>query len=729
MRKNLFLILLGLILGNLSFIYLESFNIFLFLLFLILGFFFIKNDLAYIFIALSLGFSLSSLSFSSYKLEKFDTLDLDLTIIDKDTRKGYNNYTVKAYNKEYDIDEKSIFTEDKNFEIGDRLRTKAKISYPKKNTNPYLFNYRSYLLTKKIKSSLKLIDYEKIGKSNSFLLKAKKNFKDYINKVFDKNLSQNSSKFVKAVILSENYENDGLKSLGLSHILSISGLHIDLIIGFILIILINIGLSYKYSYPLSLGLCLFYGYLIGFPFSVIRVLIFHFLSFLAFILKKGRDEKKNIMVSLILILIINPFAILSQGLILSFLAGFAIYVIYPKFRKDNSYIKNKLKFIGTIQLVMFPALAHFYGSFNLLSIFANFIIVPVFEISIYLMFSISLTYFFLGKFLRPVFLILDFLIKSITYMANFLASFDIFTINFAKESILISIYLIVLLFIFLNMKKTKLLRHFLILSSFIVIFSIVKTKTRPITFSMLDIGQGDCFILEDGKDIYLFDAGEISFKDYSSSKKVLIPYLKARGVKTISGVFISHEDKDHSGGLSKLSKEFEIKNVYTNKPSKDLFKNYNTKVLKDNDRLIKNDIVIDILKNFDGEKNDQSMPVLISINNFKILTMGDLPKDKEDLVAKKAHILKISHHGSKNSTSKCLVKKVDPKIALISSGKNNPHGHPHREVLENLKDVKIYNSKDDGFVEIKFYKNKIRVKKFVKEGFFRWIINPLWKIS
>src|SRR5690625_4751744 len=149
MRKKLFLILLGLILGIIGFIYLESFNIFLFLSFLILGIVFFKNDLAYLFIALSLGFILSSLSFSSYKLEKFDQIDLDLTIRDKDLRDSYKIYTVRARNRKYKIDEKSIFTSDKDFEIGDRIMIKAKVSYPKKNTNPYLFNYRSYLLTKK----------------------------------------------------------------------------------------------------------------------------------------------------------------------------------------------------------------------------------------------------------------------------------------------------------------------------------------------------------------------------------------------------------------------------------------------------------------------------------------------------------------------------------------------------------------------------------------------------
>lgn len=65
----------------------------------------------------------------------------------------------------------------------------------------------------------------------------------------------------------------------------------------------------------------------------------------------------------------------------------------------------------------------------------------------------------------------------------------------------------------------------------IVIFSIVKDKNKPISYQMLDIGQGDFFILEDKGDFYLFDCGEVSYKNYSSTEKIAIAFLKAKGVK------------------------------------------------------------------------------------------------------------------------------------------------------------------------------------------------------
>ena len=121
------------------------------------------------------------------------------------------------------------------------------------------------------------------------------------------------------------------------------------------------------------------------------------------------------------------------------------------------------------------------------------------------------------------------------------------------------------------------------------------------------------------------------------------------------------------------------------------------------------------------------MPLLIRINNFKILTMGDLPGEFEEKVARDIDILKVSHHGSKYSTSKKFVKLTSPKVALISSGRKNSYGHPSKEVLENLKNIRTYNTQVDGFCEIDFYKNSFKVKKYVKGGFFRWIIRNLWQ--
>ena len=325
-----------------------------------------------------------------------------------------------------------------------------------------------------------------------------------------------------------------------------------------------------------------------------------------------------------------------------------------------------------------------------------------------------------GGLLAGFFFILDFLIKSIMDIAYFLSNFTIFGLDFPKESILISFYYLILLYILVKLKNKKLrAKNFWAISMIIVIFSIVKDRNKPISYQMLDIGQGDFFILEDKGDFYLFDCGEVSYKNYSSTEKIAIAFLKAKGVKKIKAVFISHEDKDHFGALEKLKNEFEIGPVISNIYNKNLGKKYKFLEMKEGNIYKGKNFSVECLENFSGDENSNSMPLLIRINNFKILTMGDLPMEYEQKVARDIDILKVSHHGSRFSTSKDFVNKTSPQVALISAGRKNTYGHPSKEVLDNLKNVKIYNTQKDGFCKIEFYKNSFKVKKYVKGGFFR----------
>lgn len=735
MRKNLFFLLISLLTGIGIFTLYEAyyFSYLIIGLFVWAVFLFIrKSSLSYLCLGFSLGLFLGSFSFSSYKLDKYDDLDLNLTVVDKAKSEDFYTYYVKATNKKEKINEKSSFISQKNFQIGQRLKANCKISWHKTNSNPYLFSYRKFLLSKNIKSKLDIKSYKNLGYSSSVFLKIKRSFRVYIEKSFGENLSKKSFLFIKSVILSERFDDrEALNKLGLSHILAISGLHIDLILTLLLFLLIKSGISYKYAYPISLGFCLFYGYLISFPFSVIRVLLMYSFSYLAFLLKKGRDMYKNLILSMLLILFFNPFAIFNSGFFLSFLAGFAIYVIYPSLvrGKKYSYIKKSLIFTLTLQVTLAFHIIYYYGFFNLLSFFANFLVIPIFTISMYMIFGIIILYPFLGGLLGIFLYILDFLIGSILNIVSFLNSFSIFSLEFPKESILICFYYLILLFIMVKFTNKKIrAKNFLVLSIFIVIFSIIKDKNRPISFQMVDIGQGDFFILEDGKDVYLFDCGEVSFKNYSSSEKIAIPLLKAKGVKKIMAVFVSHEDKDHMGSIEKLKNNFKLGPIISNKYNRNLGKIHSFKEMKEGDVYEGKNFKVRCLRNFDGRENDNSMPLLIEINNFKILTMGDLPGDKEEIIARDIDILKVSHHGSRFSTSKKFVKITSPRLALISAGRKNTYGHPTKEVLENLKNIEICNSQRDGYCQIDFYKNSFKVKKYVKGGFFRWIIRNLWLI-
>ena len=99
-------------------------------------------------------------------------------------------------------------------------------------------------------------------------------------------------------------------------------------------------------------------------------------------------------------------------------------------------------------------------------------------------------------------------------------------------------------------------------------------------------------------------------------------------------------------------------------------------------------------KNYDNE-NDNSSVIYTELNNHKFLFMGYASVEvEEDLIEKynlqDIDVLKVGHHGSKTSSSREFIEKLNPEYSVISVGKNNRYGHPNKEVLENLKESKIY---------------------------------------
>ena len=118
-------------------------------------------------------------------------------------------------------------------------------------------------------------------------------------------------------------------------------------------------------------------------------------------------------------------------------------------------------------------------------------------------------------------------------------------------------------------------------------------------------------------------------------------------------------------------------------------------------------------KIFDNE-NDNSNVVHTELNGYKFMFMGDAGIDKERDILDKYNIsnidvLKVGHHGSKTSSGKEFIDEINPKCSIISVGKNNRYGHPNKEVLDNLKESKIYRTDQDGSIMFKI-NNKLKIE-------------------
>ncbi|WP_394020534.1 DNA internalization-related competence protein ComEC/Rec2 [Anaerococcus cruorum] len=726
MRKKIFIALIGLLAGIGLFISFETINpIYILSISAVMALIllFIDKKLMAFPIALSIGFSLSFYKLDSYRLIDNSDEKLEITITEK--RKVDDSYRYFVKVRGANISEKSVIFTEEDFPIGQKYLIDGEIALANKNTNPNLFNYRNYLISKGIGSNIKIKRIYKEGRSSSILLNLRNKFYNYIHSIFENNLNKNSANFVISVVLGENLiQNEDIKDLGLAHILAVSGLHIDLLIGFILYVFSKINLNYRYGYISALTLAFLYGALIGFPYSIIRVLIINLIGFLAFLYQYPEDKIKSLLIAALIILLYNPFAVLNAGFVLSFVATSGVYLVYPKLWKylNKDLLAESIGFTTAIQVTLLPFTAYYYGKINFISILANFLIVPVFTLAMYIIFAIVIFYPILSFVMTPFFVIINYLLESMLNLTLILNSFKFLNIEFIHQSILISIYLYFLILVSVYIKKSnkKLIKNFYIINIVVVMLSLGYEKLNPETsFSMIDIGQGDAFLINDRGDYYLIDVGGPKFDNYDSGEKILVPYLKSIGVSDIKAVFISHEDRDHSGNMEILNKNFNIQNVITSQNNIGSLAKYHPKIIKKNDKIkLKNGYIACVFDGTKGEENAESMGLLININGIKILTLGDLPKEYEDTLDIKADILKVSHHGSKTSTSNDFVAKVNPKAALISAGRNNRYGHPTKEVLENLDGVKVYNTQTDGMVKIYFGKD-VKIEKYLEGGFFR----------
>lgn len=119
------------------------------------------------------------------------------------------------------------------------------------------------------------------------------------------------------------------------------------------------------------------------------------------------------------------------------------------------------------------------------------------------------------------------------------------------------------------------------------------------------------------------------------------------------------------------------------------------------------------LKLYDNE-NDNSILTKLKIYEYTFLMMGDASSKVEEEFMKKYNVsstfIKIGHHGSKTSSGESFIHTVHPKYSIISVGRNNRYGHPNKEVLENLKDSKIYRTDINGSIMFKIKKDKLVIK-------------------
>ena len=635
-------------------------------------------------------------------VSKYDSEKEIIGTIIKITEKNNNvQYIIKA-------EEKLLVTcyDCKNtYKVGDIVRFNGYFQEVKSNSNFNLFDYNKYLKSLKIYKSFVFKESIYIENSNSFIY----NSYNFLN---DKISNLKSSYFLKAMILGNTNDfsesdYESYKKNGIVHLFAISGMHVGIISSLLIIVLNKIFKLKKISYLLIFPILIIYMLIINSA-SIIRSVLMFITTSIARLFKL-KISSINILYYLFIVnIFINPYVIYNMGFLLSYTISFFLILSSKNINKIKNYFV-KMLYLSTISfLASLPIIINSNFEFNILTPLINVFIVPFVSI---ILFPLSL----LTLLIPPLDSILAFLLTGFNNLNIFLSN-NALIVNIPY----LSIYLIVLYYIFfiIFIFKTK---YLYLLMSFILILILLKYINFNSYVVMLDVGQGDAIVIKNyyGKNI-LIDAGSKE----SSAGSIIIPYLKSVGITQIDEMIISHGDSDHIASAINVVNNMKVENVIFNCGSfndleEKLIEVLNTKNIEYssciNELNINNHKIYFLNTKIYNNENDNSSVVLMDINSYRFLFMGDAEKERErDLIKEydigNIDVLKVGHHGSKTSSTNEFINEIKPKYSLISVGKNNRYGHPNKEVLNNLDNSKIYRTDQDGSIMFKITNNKLITK-------------------
>lgn len=657
----------------------------------------------------------------------------------------YNyKYTVKARTGKYKNKKFIVYINKKNkklLEYGDLIEIKGEYSAPEVARNYKGFDYSQYLKTLNIYGTIKVEESKIINKNQlSPILISINNIKEKMIDNANRNMPKRTANLLLGILIGErdNIQEDIIESFrtaNLSHILAVSGAHTSYIILGITYLISKSKTPKRIGYIITIIILLIFIIITGASYSVVRACIMAIVVIGAKICYRKENFFTSICISLIIILIQNPFAINDIGLKLSFM-GTAGIIIFNK-SITNFFIKLKIKqkiaealsVTFSAQLMIMPITILNFNTISLTFFISNILASPLLGIIIIFGF-ISI---FISSILNPIskilFLILHIFLELLILVSKVTEKIPGSSILVKTPNILFAIvyYILILFFNYFFVIKQNPTRRFHkkiikiitikniknAFKAIAVVFLIMLLLTRivriinpTLKIYFIDVGQGDSTLIVTPKNKkILIDGGE-------GKTNVLFQYLLDRRINKIDYIIFSHFDSDHCNGLIEVIEKMKVKNIVISKQSEEseeyktileIIKQRNIKlyVVKAGDEIIiEKNLYIKILNPADKlefqDLNNNAIVAKLIYKNFSMLFTGDIERAEESLAKKykselKSTILKVAHHGSKTSTSEEFLKYAEPQIALIGVGKNNKFGHPNQITIERLKSIRSQN--------------------------------------
>ena len=512
-----------------------------------------------------------------------------------------------------------------------------------------------------------------------------------------------------------------MQETGLAHIFAVSGLHCAFLVT--LLSLLIPPTHRRTLCAVASAVLVFYMLLTGLSPSVARACVMQLFLLSAPLFRRGSDPLTSLAAALTVILLVNPYAVGSVSLQLSFAATLGMVLLagrlYKSFtgwyRGRNRAVRAALSFLAanlaaTLGALVFtaPLTAYYFNILSLVAPLAGLLAVPAAGyafMSAFVSALLGLVWTPLGHLAGYVPLLL---VKYILWVAHLLLAVPYHAVYFTN--VYLRVWLLYVYAAFLGCAVTPDGKRKYALASALTVLTLAAClwlnsrwqQYGAFRAAVLDVGQGESVALCSGSEAALVDCG--SSNSYVDAGSVAADALQSAGIRRLSAVIVTHYHADHTNGLTEVLTRLSVDTLYL----PDIEDEYGVRdrlvslaahqgadvvFVTEPTRIALGEAILTVYPPLltTGDLNEQGLTALATAGDFDLLITGDMAGQTEQLLAQTyplpdVEVLVVSHHGSRYSSDESFLRAITPDNAVISVG-DNRYGHPAEETLRRLQAV------------------------------------------
>ncbi|MFZ2162096.1 MAG: DNA internalization-related competence protein ComEC/Rec2 [Sideroxyarcus sp.] len=626
---------------------------------------------------------------------------------------------------------------------GERWQFTVRLKQPHGSSNPYSFDFEAWALERDIRA----IGYV-YGKGDNRILTEQtsspaylvQRLRETVRTRFQKTLGD--APYAGILTALAIGDQSGISQTewqlftrtGVNHLMSISGLHITMLAGFVFAIIywlwrrsmrLTLWLPARKVAALA-GLCaaLFYTLASGFEVPAQRTLYMVATMTVMMLFSRNISPSQLLAAALMVVLLADPWAVLSPGFWLSFGAVALIFYVTANRLHKLHWLREYGKVQWAMMIGLIPPLLALFQQLSLVSPIANAFAIPLISFVV-----VPLT--LLGT--LPPFEWMLFVAHEAMRLCMFLLQqldklpYAVWAQHAPPVWTIAAGIAGALWMLSPRGFPMRWLGVILLLPMFLVV------PDRPAEGSaklvVFDVGQGLSVFVQTRNHALLYDTGPDFSGEADSGNRILLPALRGMGIAQLDALVLSHGDSDHIGGTESVLLGLPVLNVFSSLPGTNPKLRYaaHNEACIDGHSWVWEGVHFDMLhpaaanmSNAQEHDNERSCVLRVSTGEHSVLLSGDIEKNSEARLLElhpdelAATLLVVPHHGSMSSSSQDLVNAIHPRYALFTAGYLNRFGHPKDEIMERYRAAgsELLRSDKDGAICIAMDAQSFQLERY-----------------